>query len=159
MKPQTHRNPERRALRGWAAVRALAGGVFVMSGFLKLIEPPQNFLYVIQSYRILPGFAERPAAVMLPWAELVTGAFLAAGLWFKAASRSLWALHTLFTLAVIFALVRALPIKDCGCFGGLVSLPLEAVLVLDLVLWGVLAALALKPGADAFGLDRALGGR
>lgn len=141
----------------WAAARIVVGALFAFSGFAELIEPPGNFLYVVQSYRILPPAAERTASVFVPWAELLAGVFLALGLRRREAAGLLWALNTVFIITVAAAIIRKLPIKDCGCFGGLFSLPPGAVLTLDLALWGMLGALALKAASDAWGLDRTLG--
>jgi len=121
--------------------RILIGCLFIVSGFEKLIGPYQNFLYVVQSYEFLPTLLEEMVARTLPWIELFLGVFLVVGLWLKWALRSIWVVIFLFILIVSQALLRKLPIDECGCFGGLISLPLYAVLIFDSMLFLLTGAL------------------
>jgi len=107
------------------------GGIFVVSGFEKFIGPYQNFLYVIQNYSFLPFFLGEIAARLLPWSEFFLGIFLVLGLWTKWTLRAVMALLLMFMGVVIQALIRQLPITECGCFGGLISFPLPVILALD----------------------------
>ena len=140
-----------------SALRVLIGVLFVVSGFEKLIQPPENFLFVIQNYDMLNERLEAAAAHVLPWFELFGGAFLAAGLWTRAAACVVWALNTAFIAAVSQALARKLPIDECGCFGELISLPLPAVLAMDAAVWLACAAMLAFPGsASRLSFDRFL---
>ena len=142
---------------GWVPIlRAGVGFLFVASGYLKLIEPYQNFLAVIYNYQFVAGWAARGAAIAIPWAELVFGVFLLAGLWVRLAAGALWVLNTAFIGVISSALIRKLPVKDCGCFGhSAVSLPLEKVLMLDVALWFVFLFLFIAARSDfAWSLDR-----
>jgi uncharacterized membrane protein YphA (DoxX/SURF4 family) len=137
----------------------LAGFLFVVSGFEKLTQPYQNFLYVIQTYDFLDPALEVFAARSVPWAEFLGGAFLLVGLWTRPAGAVLLALNTGFLAVVGQALARKLPIQSCGCFGDLVSVPLPALIVFDALLWTVLAALVFRAReASAWGLDRRFAG-
>ena len=107
------------------------GSLFVVSGFEKLIGPYQNFLYVIESYSFLPFPLAEIVARLLPWVEFLLGIFLVLGLWLKGALRAMMALLLMFMAVVIQALIRNLPIDECGCFGGLISVPLPVVLTFD----------------------------
>jgi len=107
------------------------GGIFVVSGFEKFIGPYQNFLYVIQNYSFLPLPLAEIVARLLPLAEFLLGIFLVLGLWSKWALRAVATLLLIFMAVVIQALVRNLPIDECGCFGGLISVPLPVVLTFD----------------------------
>jgi len=122
------------AIKMFAVIRILIGCIFVVSGFEKLIGPYQNFLYVVQSYEFLPTLIEDIVARVLPWIELFLGVFLFTGLWLKWALRSTLILFLMFILIVGQALMRGLPIDECGCFGGLISLPLAAVLMFDSIM-------------------------
>jgi len=115
-------------------IRILLGCFFIFSGFEKLITPYQNFLYVVQSYAFLPSLLEIVAARMVPWVELVLGAFLILGLWLNYVLPSLLVLIASFILIVSQALVRDLPILECGCFGESFSLPLSIVMIIDSML-------------------------
>lgn len=107
------------------------GGIFVVSGFEKLIGPYQNFLYVIQNYSFLPLSLAEIVARILPWIEFFLGIFLVVGLWLKWTLRALMVLLLMFVTVVTQALIRRLPLEECGCFGGLISFPLPVVLALD----------------------------
>lgn len=106
----------------------------IASGAEKIIEPYQNFLFVIQSYQ-LPGIiGGEGVAVILPWVEFFIGIFLAGGLWLRWALLGQMVLTAAFIIVVAQALIRHLPIDECGCFGEFISLPLPVVLGLDMTL-------------------------
>jgi uncharacterized membrane protein YphA (DoxX/SURF4 family) len=124
-------------------VRIVLGAVFLWSGFLKLIEPWQNFQVVIEAYRMMEGEPVRLLARTLPWLEALGGLFLIFGLYTRAAIFGLWALNTVFLAALTQALLRKLPIHECGCFGDAFSLPLPVMMVVDASLWVCFGALYL----------------
>ena len=111
------------------------GSLFVVSGFEKLIGPYQNFLYVIQNYSFLPFPLAESVARILPWIEFFLGIFLVLGLWLKWTLRALMVLLLMFMTVVTQALLRHLPLDECGCFGGLISFPLPLVLAFDTVVF------------------------
>jgi uncharacterized membrane protein YphA (DoxX/SURF4 family) len=112
---------------------------------MKLMEPYQNFLAVIYGYKILAGPAAKFTAMVLPWAELIFGIFLLKGLWTRFSAGVLWLLNTVFIAVVSQALIRKLPITDCGCFGDTaLSMSLDKLLWLDLGLWVIFAVLFIR---------------
>ena len=115
--------------------RFLIGAIFLVSGFEKLTSHYQNFLYVIQGYEILPGFLENIAARIVPWIELFVGIFVFLGLGLTWSLRGALILFVSFIIMVAQAIVRQLPINECGCFGELFSFPLPAVLIMDSILF------------------------
>lgn len=123
-------------------LRILAGGVFVVSGFIKLMQPYQNFLAAIQSYEILKGAAAEILAKSMPWGEFIVGIFLILGFWSRISILILWVFNTVFIGVIGSALFRRLPIQDCGCFGDSFSLQPQQTLGLDIVLWIVFMFLA-----------------
>jgi uncharacterized membrane protein YphA (DoxX/SURF4 family) len=112
-------------------LRLLIGVLFVVSGGEKALGPYQNFLYVVQSYEIFPPMLAELIARTLPWIELFAGLFIVLGLWLKTALWTAWAMFLGFIIVVAQAMVRQLPIDECGCFGELLSFPLYGVLVFD----------------------------
>ncbi len=114
--------------------RILIGAIFLISGFEKLTSPYQNFLFIIQSYDIVPDNLALITAKVLPWIELLTGLFLIIGLWIKEATFASMLMFAAFITVVGQAMVRKLPIDDCGCFGEMVTLPLYAVFAMDVTL-------------------------
>jgi uncharacterized membrane protein YphA (DoxX/SURF4 family) len=104
---------------GAVAARLILGGLFAVSGVIKLIEPPENFMAAIHAYDLLPTWMERPLAETLPWVEMTSGLLLLLGL-FTRASLVIVALQLLvFTAALGLTLLRGISLEDCGCFGAL----------------------------------------
>jgi len=140
----------------FSIARMLTGMVFAVSGFLKLVAAPDDFLRSVLSYRILSG---TPAVVLargLPWAELCLGVFLALGLWTDFALLTLWIFVTAFSIAVFLAMFRGISIEGCGCFGPKMSaLPLSMTLTLDAALWFTFLLLCMRLSeTHRFTLDR-----
>ncbi len=123
-------------------MRLLLALIFMASGFLKLIEPSANFLAVIHSYQVVTGFPARVLAEVIPWVEFIAGAFLLAGLWTRLSIAVLWVLNSFFIGIIAQAILRHLPVKDCGCFGeAFLSFTLPQALIFDTFLWALLALL------------------
>jgi hypothetical protein len=136
------------------SLRVLLGAVFLVSGAEKLMSPYQNFSAVIEKYGILHGDSAVFLSQGLPWVELLAGVFFVLGLWERASLWTLWVLNTGLIGMVSQALLRKLPVDECGCFGEVVSLSLPQILVLDIVLWGsffiywFFSSRVLLPGLD-----------
>lgn len=128
------------AVNFYSLLRILLGAFFIVSGFEKIISPYQNFLYVVQSYEIFGSPLDVFVARIVPWVELFTGVFLLLGLWTRFALRAMLLLLAGFITIVGQALIRHLPIQECGCFGELISLPLQVVILFDsaLFLFGII---------------------
>lgn len=120
----------------FTALRVLLGLVFAVSGLIKLIQPSGQFLAVILGFEIVGGLSARLLASAIPWAEWMLGVLLILGLFSCIATLGLWALNSVFILALASVLVRRLPLENCGCFGEKFSLPVWATLLLDLGIWG-----------------------
>ena len=136
-------------------LRLVLGLVFVVSGFEKLVSPYQNFLYVIQGYDFVPEVLEVPVAKYFPWFELIVGLFLVLGLWIKVALFSSAAMVLGFMTFVSQAMIRKLPIDECGCFGEMISFPLHVVFLIDTTLLCITITLMVKiQQASKLSLDR-----
>ena len=70
---------------------------------------------MIYNYRLLPGPLVNPAALAMPWAELLVGLALVCGIWRRTAASLVGALLLLFIVAITVNLLRGNAI-DCGCF-------------------------------------------
>lgn len=115
-------------------LRILIGSLFVVIGVTKIMEPYQNFLYVVQGYEILPAMLEDIVARVFPWIELFLGLFLVLGLWLKWVLRAFVVLMVAFIGIISQALIRKLPLEYCGCFGGLFSSDIQHTLIMDICL-------------------------
>lgn len=115
--------------------RVLVGGVFFYSGLSKLIQPSEYFELAISFYRIIPDRLLHPIALVLPWIELISGTFLILGYCLIPTAVVLSILTGIFQLMLGQAIVRRVPIDECGCFGGgLVHLTLYQSFVMDTVM-------------------------
>ena len=142
-------------MRSLIVLRFFLAALFIISGGEKALGPYQNFLYVVQNYEIFPPFLEEIIARALPWVELFLGIFLLLGLWLKAALRGSFVLFAGFVMVVSQAMVRDLPITECGCFGALISFPLYVVLIFDTTMFFVTLLLIRKFDAvSSLSLDK-----
>lgn len=102
-------------------VRLFVSVVFLVSGALKL-QDPSRFMLDVQSFQLLPYWADYAAALALPWLEI----FCAIALWRPSLARAaalLLGLATLsFVSALILATLRGIEL-DCGCFGDWLVFP------------------------------------
>jgi len=127
-------------------LRIIIGGIFIGSGIGKLLSPYQNFLYVIQAYQVLPSWGEVLVAQFFPWIELIVGAFVLLGLWVPWGLRGAAILFATFVVVVGQALIRGLPLENCGCFGEWIHLKPQTVIIMDsaglLLTWAMLSKLS-----------------
>ena len=138
-------------------LRILIGIVFLVSGVEKAISPYQNFLYAIQAYAALPGWAETWVAQSFPWLEIAVGAGLILGLWTRQALVAAILFFAVFIIVVGQALFRGLDIANCGCFGQLIHLSPRITIVFDsLMLLIAFLLWRFSSTTDQFSLDRKL---
>ncbi|MEI7998294.1 MAG: MauE/DoxX family redox-associated membrane protein [Candidatus Omnitrophota bacterium] len=112
-------------------LRIFIGLVFIVSGFEKVISPYQNFLYVIQAYQLFPSWMETWVAMIFPWVELMIGIFTFLGLWLDLSLKGALLFFGCFVVIVGQALLRHLPLDQCGCFGEAIHIPPQTILVFD----------------------------
>lgn len=115
--------------------RLVAGGIFVVSGFTKLMFPPEEFAEVISSYQLAPQSFLNPLALIIPWIELLSGAFLLMGLFTMIAAGLVAVQLAGFTAVLVITMSSGIDLEDCGCFAalGFKETPLQA-LIRDAVL-------------------------
>lgn len=90
------------------------GAIFVAAALPKIIDPP-SFAQMIYNYRLLPGFALNPLALVLPWIELLAGLALILGIWRRTAAAFVGAMLLSFIIAIGINLARGHAV-NCGCF-------------------------------------------
>jgi uncharacterized membrane protein YphA (DoxX/SURF4 family) len=96
------------------AVRLALGALFIDSAWPKLADPPA-FAQMLSNYRLLPGAWINPAALVLPWLEMVSGICLVAGIARRGAALWIGLLLFVFIGAVSINIARGVAV-DCGCF-------------------------------------------
>ncbi len=112
--------------------RLIVGGVFIWAGSLKIADP-LGFAQSIQNYQAFPRPLVFLIAVVLPWVEVLAGAFLILGLWRRSSALLLSLLLFGFIALVAFALLRGID-TSCGCFGSLSRRADLGLILTDLVL-------------------------
>jgi putative oxidoreductase len=121
---------------GW-----LLGGVFLYAGLSKVADPAA-FAVQIRNYQFAPWWMVHPAALLLPWIEIVAGLLLVVGVWTLEATIMLSVLLVSFLVAIGWAMHQGLDI-DCGCFAGHTRIGpaklLEDILLLLLAAVGIVA--------------------
>jgi uncharacterized membrane protein YphA (DoxX/SURF4 family) len=98
------------------AARLVLGGVFLVAGVLKAIDP-QSSVAAVRAYELLPSSFATIVGWGLPFVEIAIGLLLLAGIATRAVAGAATILLLIFMAAVVSAAVRGLSI-DCGCFGG-----------------------------------------
>lgn len=95
--------------------RLLVGGLFVLAGFPKILDPAQ-FGEAIAEYMIVPESLIPFVAVTLPWLELYCGAMLILNIYVQSNALVITGILVVFTLVVTHNLLQGM-VHDCGCFG------------------------------------------
>ena len=98
------------------AARVVLGGVFLIAGVLKAVDP-QTSVAAVQAYQLLPAGLVTLVGWGLPFAEIALGMLLLTGLATRVAAVAAAGLLLILIAAVASVAVRGLSI-DCGCFGG-----------------------------------------
>jgi len=95
--------------------RVIVGGVFIWAGALKIADP-LGFAQSIKNYQVVPHTLAFLIAVVLPWVEVLSGAFLIIGVFKRSSALIISLLLAGFIALVALALARGID-TSCGCFG------------------------------------------
>jgi uncharacterized membrane protein YphA (DoxX/SURF4 family) len=108
-----------RTALAWSAplMRVIVGGVLALSGYLKAVRPTAEFALTLESYWIFPSSLVFPLARIMPWVELLVGLSLLVGFLTQRSAFLSAGLFATFVVVLAQAILRKLPMADCGCFG------------------------------------------
>ena len=98
-------------------LRVIVGGVFIWAGALKIADS-LGFAQSIENYQVVPHNLAFLIAVVLPWVEVLSGAFLIIGVFKRSSALLISLLLAGFIGLVALALARGID-TSCGCFGSL----------------------------------------
>ena len=112
--------------------RVIVGGVFIWAGALKIADP-LGFAQSIKNYQVVPHTLAFLIAVVLPWVEVLSGAFLIIGLYRRSSALIISLLLAGFIALVALALARGID-TSCGCFGSLDRRADFSLILIDAVL-------------------------
>tara|TARA_Y100000310_G_C20317575_1_gene639178 strand:- start:145 stop:561 length:417 start_codon:yes stop_codon:yes gene_type:complete len=119
-------------------VRIILGILFVFSGAIK-IPKLSNFYHIVVQYGILKGKLVKLFAYSLPFVELLIGILILVGILFP------WSiLLTLFmllisTFGIGYALYQKKKMEDCGCYAGIIKVPIGWKKIVENAIWILLA--------------------
>jgi uncharacterized membrane protein YphA (DoxX/SURF4 family) len=140
-------------------IRTVVGVLFFYSGLTKAVRPPEFFIVAINQFQIIPEGLVYLAALVVPWVEILTAAYLILGYRKPWSMGGLIGLTLAFQLVLAQALIRQLPVDECGCFGGAtIHLTLYQSFLLDTLII-VLLIILVSSHNDRFSLDRYLGNK
>ncbi len=114
------------------AFRLVVGGIFIWAGVSKIIDP-LGFAQNIVNYRVFPEGISSFLALVLPWIEVICGAFLILGIFRSASALLLSCFLVVFLVLITVTLIRGIDI-DCGCFGSLSGKVDYKLILMDSVL-------------------------
>lgn len=89
------------------------GGLFFYAGWQKYIHS-HEFAEAVLAYQIPPIWMAGAVAAVLPWVELIAGAFLVVGLKRRSCLALIFLLNGVFLVVMLVTMARGLKI-DCGC--------------------------------------------
>jgi uncharacterized membrane protein YphA (DoxX/SURF4 family) len=108
------RGKSKAGLLFFAMGRIVLGSVFVWASWDKILDP-MAFAQAIANYQIVPSALGNPAALILPWIEMVCGACLILNRWTRGSALIVALLLALFMGALGYNIHRGMDIS-CGCF-------------------------------------------
>lgn len=136
--------------------RILLGGLFLLAGGAKLLQPTAEFQAALANYRFIPLSLQGPLATGLPWIELLTGGFVLVGLYTRQALAATGLLLILFTTSLLLAWAMGADLSDCGCFGGISTLDTGQVAIVRNLILLPLTYLLWRRTSYPWSLDRLL---
>ncbi len=95
-------------------LRIALGAIFIYASFDKILHP-YDFAKAIYNYQILPDILINPAAIILPWTELLCGILLVFGIWYPGALFLVNLMLMIFMASLVFNFLRGVNVY-CGCF-------------------------------------------
>ncbi len=96
------------------ALRIFLGVLFVYSSADKVLEPGR-FAIAVRGYQLLPLSLTNLSALVISWAELLSGIMLIFGVFTRKAAAAVFILLLVFTIAIAATMIRGF-VVDCGCF-------------------------------------------
>lgn len=102
-------------------LRIALGSVFVLSGALKLMESTEDFLRIVDAFEILPSWTPfwfyGVLRIGFSLTELTLGCLVVLSVQLRWALWGVVGLLGFFMGLIVSAMVRGIPIVNCGCFG------------------------------------------
>lgn len=128
--------------------RIILGLTFVVSGFLKAIDPQGGAIKISEYFTVfaLPKFEGLSLilSILLCCSEFIVGAFLLMGIYRRMAARFIFLFMAVMTPLTLYLAIFN-PVADCGCFGEAFLLTNWHTFFKNVVLFAAAAFLLKKP--------------
>ena len=108
--------------------RLLLGLLFVYASIDKIIYP-YSFQTGLHEYELIPKILEPTLSIIIPWAELIAGACLILGLFYRSSGLILLVLLLAFEYGIVVNIIRGKDM-ECHCFN------LDFLGISDKLSWG-----------------------
>lgn len=99
------------------AIRVFVGGIFLLFGIVKALEPKEEFFASIAEYQMIPAALIPTFGTIVIYLELIFGLLLVLGLFRKWSAMIVTALLTMFIIAIAQTGLRGIELVNCGCSG------------------------------------------
>jgi len=96
------------------AARWILGATFIYASYSKILAPAV-FAKIIYGYDLFPAFLINPAAIILPFVELIAGLALIIGVYPRSAALVINGMLLAFIVSLSINILRGHEF-DCGCF-------------------------------------------
>ncbi|MBW3012780.1 DoxX family membrane protein [Candidatus Woesearchaeota archaeon] len=106
------------------ALRILIGVFLIFSGFMKTLNLKAFWLVVAQFNEPARKYG-KPFAYALPFIEIIVGIILIAGYYLTYSSFLAILMSILFGTMVSTVLIKKKKLKNCGCFGANIKMPIS----------------------------------
>ena len=119
------------------AVRILLGGILLLTGWMKVSSPIENFEEILRIYEVFPEVSIYFLARVVPILEILIGAAICLGIFIRLALLGAAIFFTTFITVISRGLILERPIYDCGCFGEWIHMSPQMTLGMDIILLGI----------------------
>ena len=133
-------------------LRLVVGVTFLYASFDKVSHPAQ-FAIAVRSYQILPVNITNLFALILSWAELISGVLLILGLFTRQAAGAILMMLFMFVVALSIVMIKGMVI-DCGCFTSEGGASVNFLLLVRNILMSVVCILIMKFDRGLLSLSR-----
>ncbi len=133
--------------------RLIVGGTFLTAGFMKLLEPAQNFQLVLEQFAWIPRAALAPLAGTIPWVEWIAGGWLLVGFLPRLAAAVLGLLSLSFIVILSGPVWTGQGLAECGCFGAGTGISINQAYMLDWINLILAVFLTTRPARQPFALE------
>jgi uncharacterized membrane protein YphA (DoxX/SURF4 family) len=103
-------------------IRVLNGGIFFLFGLGKAVQPHQQFYEVMKVYDLLPHGLIPPVGSALIYLDVIIGALLVVGLFTRFSAWAVAGMLVFYMVVILQAVLRGIPLENCGCAGGYIEL-------------------------------------